>query len=234
MGFINDAGEELKKGQEVILKADGTIDKRDAGSETPIGIVMKGGADGERILVKTFYTALVYGIAKGGAINAGSYLKQDSTKDAYDRFNYLVIAGTDKSISQAITAADEDAVMTIGVIDGIYVAGSDAAYTQQTIAAYTADDESVAYSGATTMTDVTDSSGGTAVGTLAAVSGTGDDGDVNDNFAELATQVAAAKADILLKATLADLNALRVAYETLRASYDDMRTQLIASGLVTT
>ena len=33
-------------------------------------------------------------------------------------------------------------------------------------------------------------------------------------------------------ATVADLNTLRVAYETLRASYDDLRTKLITTGIV--
>ena len=50
---------------------------------------------------------------------------------------------------------------------------------------------------------LTDSSGGTADGTIAAISGSGDDADINNNFAELATTVNA------------------------------MRTALIASGILT-
>lgn len=37
--------------------------------------------------------------------------------------------------------------------------------------------------------DVTDSSGGTADGTIAAVSGSGADADVNNNFAECAAKI---------------------------------------------
>lgn len=41
------------------------------------------------------------------------------------------------------------------------------------------------------VADLTDSSGGTADGTIAAVSGSGADADINNNFAECAAKLAA-------------------------------------------
>jgi len=94
--------------------------------------------------------------------------------------------------------------------------------TQQSYIAYVADDESVAY----TATVVTDSTGGTSDGTLAAVAGSGADATINDNFADLAAVLNA-------KADLTDVNALRTAVENLRATLEDMRTKNVATTLVT-
>ena len=59
---------------------------------------------------------------------------------------------------------------------------------------------------AVTMETITDSSGGTPANTIVAISGSGADSDVNNNFASIADELTKAKADITeLRTTIVEL-----------------------------
>jgi len=148
LSFVNDSGALLTPGQEVTLKTDGTIDKRDAGTEVPLGIVVVGGDDGKRVTVRTYFTAVIKAKAIGGAINAGVLVKPNGLKDATTGVpEYVAGTSSDYAVGMVIKGAAENGQMIVGILDGI-VAGNDHAYASQELDAYVADDESAAYTGA--------------------------------------------------------------------------------------
>ena len=151
LGFTNDSGETLTPGQEVTLKTAGTIDIRDAGSDIPLGIVIKGGADGTRVTIRTYFTAVIKGKIVDSGINAGQLVVPNGSKDSTTNIPEFV-AGTssDYAVGMALNAASEDGAITIGILDGI-VSGNDHAYASQELAAYVNDDESAAYTGTEEM-----------------------------------------------------------------------------------
>ncbi len=186
LGFTNDSGEALTKGQEVTLKTDGTIDKRDAGTELPIGVVVKGNDDGKRVTVRTYFTAVVLGKAKGGALTAGELVVPNGTKDSTTYVpEFIAATSSDYAVGVVLKGASLDGEIKVGILDGI-VAANDHAYASQELAAYVADDESAAYDGS--------------------------------DAAEL----------------LVELNALREAYENLRAYVEDISAKLVTSGILST
>ena len=80
----------------------------------------------------------------------------------------------------------------------------------------------VADPSATTTDSLTDSSGGIASTTVAAVSGTGDDANINNNFASITAQVNASKTDLAsmhtqLIATIDYCDALKIKINALLA-----------------
>lgn len=72
--FVNDSAVTLVVGQEVTLKANGTIDVRDAGTDKPLGIVYKGGVVGDKVVVLVHGHAIVTGVVTPTA-DAGAHLK---------------------------------------------------------------------------------------------------------------------------------------------------------------
>lgn len=143
LGFTNDHGSAITKGDEVTLKADGTIKLRVLGSEIPLGIVVVGADDGKRVTVRTYFTSVIVGVAKGGTINAGVLVKPNGLKtNEYPQ--YVLGTSSDYSVAIVMTGAIVDDELVIGIIDGI-VAGNDHAYAQQELAAYAEDSESDAY-----------------------------------------------------------------------------------------
>lgn len=201
LGFTNDSGGALAAGDEVCLKTDGTVDLRDTGTQKPVGIVVKGGADGTRVTVRTPFSAVIKGIATGGTINAGSFVKPNGSKTGGIP-QYVVVADNDFSMGLVLKGGTASSTIIIGIMDGVTAFYESSAYTQQEMAAYTADPESSAY---------------TAVVVTTVPATLGD---------------AAAAADLQGLAKLTDVNALRVAYETLRAAYADIRAKLVTAGII--
>lgn len=102
LSFINDSGAELKVGQEVILKTNGKLDKRDAGTEYAIGIVEVGAADGKKVTVLcTNIAAVIWGEASGDLSNEGQFVKPSGAVDATTGYPiYAAVASGD--FAQAI------------------------------------------------------------------------------------------------------------------------------------
>lgn len=118
LGFTNDSGADLKRGDEVILKTDGTVDIRDAGSERPIGIVVVGGADGDRVTVRTYFTAVMNAIATGGAIVAGVPVVPNGSKtDGVPQ--YIAAVATNYYCAITLNSVAQDADVVVGILDGI-------------------------------------------------------------------------------------------------------------------
>lgn len=117
--FTNDSGSDLTQGQEVTLKADGTVDVRDAGTEKPLGVVIVGAVDGERVTVRTFFTLEMNVVATGGNIDAGTYVVPNGSKDSEGRPQYVAASLDDYTCALVINGALQDAVMKIGILDGI-------------------------------------------------------------------------------------------------------------------
>lgn len=145
LSFVNDSGAALAAGDEVILKTDGTVDIRDAGTELPLGVVIKGAADGERVTVRTPFTAVIKAIATGGTINAGSFVKPNGSK-TLSIPQYVVVSANDYAIGLVLKGATVGNAIVVGIVDGIFAGGEASAFTAQELAAYTNDDESSAYS----------------------------------------------------------------------------------------
>lgn len=83
VSFVNDSGVTLVEGMEVIFKTNGTIDKRELGTEKPFGIVIKGAANGLRATIRVYATVLMNAVATGGNLpNAGTFVVPNGNIDA--------------------------------------------------------------------------------------------------------------------------------------------------------
>jgi len=188
IGFTNDSGGALVEGQEVIIKSNGKLDKRDADGEFPIGIVYKGGANGARVGVKVRAGAQLNVVIKGGAATPGQFVRNNGNVDATTGLAEVVASPVNAySGFIVIEGAAQDGVAKVLFLPA--TRGGAGSFLVQTLAAYTADNEGTPYS-----------------------------------------SVPGALGDA---ATLVDVNALRAAVENLRVSYEDLRTKLIATGVVT-
>lgn len=123
LGFTNDSGGALTKGDEVTLKVDGSVDLRSLGTEYPLGIVVVGAADGERVTVRTPFTALMdVTNVNAGTIDAGDLLIPKGTKDANGRPNYDIAAATNLSMVMALTQAATTAIVKVAVLESVQIA----------------------------------------------------------------------------------------------------------------
>ena len=117
LGFTNDSGAALSEGQEVILKTAGTVDKRSSGTTRPIGVVIKGGANAARVTVRTCFTAVLNGIAKGGTINAGTFVKPNGTLNADGKPQYVAAVAWDYSLAIVVKGGAVDSEIKIAILD---------------------------------------------------------------------------------------------------------------------
>jgi hypothetical protein len=82
LSFVNDSGAALVVGQEVTLKTTGKVDKRNAGTDVPIGMVWIGGADQERVTVRLNCNLTMKAKAIGGTLNAGTFVVPNGNIDS--------------------------------------------------------------------------------------------------------------------------------------------------------
>lgn len=114
--LVNDSGGNLEPGQEVIINGDLTVDKRDAGTEFPIGVITVGGADGEKITVLTDFKTDVKGIAKGAPLTAGAFVKPDGTLGADNRVNFVATAAGDYASAVVLQGGAAAGEIYVGVL----------------------------------------------------------------------------------------------------------------------
>lgn len=124
LGFTNDSGGDLSEGQEVIFKTNGKLDKRDAGTELPVGIVVKGGANGEKVTIRTFATAVIMGVATGGAIEEGTPVKPNGSLTSGVPQYVAAVAG-DYCVGIACVGAAQDASMRVMIMNAPFQLDSD-------------------------------------------------------------------------------------------------------------
>jgi len=120
-GYTNSQGAALAKGDEVYMHTDGTVKLRTLGTQIPLGVVMVGAADGERVTVREFFT-LVLDVLNGGAgtINAGVLVVPLGTK-TNDIPEYDAGAATNKSCAVVIIGAIAGGAMRIGILDSVQI-----------------------------------------------------------------------------------------------------------------
>lgn len=123
IGFVNDTGGELVKGQEVFLKSGGGLGKRDDGSTIPFGVVITGGADGEKVTVRTFLTASVTAVAKGGTLNPGAAVVPNGNVNS-GRPEYVAAGNSANYCAIVIKGGAADAEILVGILDAVHTTPS--------------------------------------------------------------------------------------------------------------
>jgi len=120
MSFTNSDTVALTQGQEVILHTDGTIKKRSAGTEKPLGIIIVPADATKRATVRTNFQAEINGIAKGGTINAGEFVVPNGNKDADGYPEYVAAAAGDFVNAQVIKGGAVDSFIKIGILSSTF------------------------------------------------------------------------------------------------------------------
>lgn len=104
VSFVNNSGEVLTQGQEVVLEAAGTITKRTTAAQSPLGIVVVGSPDQERSTVNVLASYTAEGEAAAD-LAPGDYVFQNGNKNADGRPIYDKCAAGDKSVGLVIKGA---------------------------------------------------------------------------------------------------------------------------------
>lgn len=120
MSFVNSDTVALTQGQEVKLHTDGTIKKRGAGTDMPLGIVIVAAETTKRATVRTSFQAEVKGIAKGGTINAGTLVVPNGNKNADGYSEYVAAASGDYACAVVIKGGAVDTFITIGILSSFF------------------------------------------------------------------------------------------------------------------
>lgn len=97
--LTNSNGSALVVGEEVTIESNLSVDKRGGGTEYPFGIVTVGGADGELVTIATCLQRTSLATAKGGTLNAGTFVKPNGT--------------TTNGIPEYVAAVDGDYISAI-------------------------------------------------------------------------------------------------------------------------
>lgn len=117
-GFTNGSGGKLSVGQEVIFKSDGTIDKRTTGTQKPLGIVVVESADATiKATVRVAFMSAGNGVAFGGTLNPGDYVKQNGTLNGDGYPQYVVCASGDYALAQVIKGGAVNASVVVGILN---------------------------------------------------------------------------------------------------------------------
>lgn len=121
--FTNSQGAALAKGDEVYLHTDGSVKLRNAGTQRPLGVVVVGGDDGERVTVRTYFTVEMDVINNsGGDVDAGDLLVPEGVKDADGRPQYVAAVATNLVCAVALVPASDGTVVRVGILDSMVVA----------------------------------------------------------------------------------------------------------------
>ena len=116
--FTNDNGSALVEGQEVYVKSNGKVAVRSTGAQIPVGVIMRGGADGDRVLVRTFFTLTLTGTCKTADIASGALIRQDGTVDANGVPNVIAAASGNIACAIAYYGGVVGAEVRYGIISG--------------------------------------------------------------------------------------------------------------------
>jgi hypothetical protein len=119
LSLLNASGGTLYPGQEVNIKAstNNSVEKRDAGTDFPLGIVTVGGADGAYVSVATILQRTCQAIAKGGTLAAGVFAKPNGTYNAAGLPEYVVTAVSGDYVSAVVISGGAvDTEVRLGIL----------------------------------------------------------------------------------------------------------------------
>lgn len=120
VSFVNTSGGALVSGQEVTIKTNGEVDKRDAGTELPHGIVIVGGANNARVTVRLFGQAIINAIIKLAGANAGALVKPNGTIDATGVPQYVATTDGDYVSGYVIKGGLVDTAVKVLILNSFY------------------------------------------------------------------------------------------------------------------
>jgi len=108
----------LVAGEEVNIESatNMSVEKRDAGTDFPIGIVTVGGAVGEKVTIATCLQRTCLAMAKGGTLNAGALVKPNGTFNASGVPEYVATASGDYVSAIVLSGGVVDTEITIGIL----------------------------------------------------------------------------------------------------------------------
>lgn len=110
----------LVKGQMVKLEAAGTVAPIAAATDHPIGMVTKGGADGEEVTVLTNFIAILKGTADG-AVDLANPVSVSGFNSTDERDNWADSTTSDFVMGIALSDALDEAELEVGVIRYPYI-----------------------------------------------------------------------------------------------------------------
>lgn len=125
ISFVNDSGGTLYPGMEVTLKTTGKVDKRNAGTDVPVGIVMVGGADQTRVTVRLYCTITIKAKAIGGTLNPGSWVVPNGNIDStYEDPEVIAAAEGDYVSMIVLKGGIANAQILVGVLNSPFLLNS--------------------------------------------------------------------------------------------------------------
>jgi hypothetical protein len=118
----NGSGGDLIDGQEVFLSAANTVNKRTGGAQYPVGTVKIGGENGKLVTVATSFVCDMKGIATGGNIATGAFVRQNGTLNAEALPQYVVAAAGEFATGVVIAGANSGLEIRVGVLRVPFIA----------------------------------------------------------------------------------------------------------------
>lgn len=116
--LLNTSGAELKVGQEVNIESglNLSVEKRDAGTDFPLGVVTVGGVDGDQVTIATCLQRTCLAVAKGGTLNAGANVKPNGTYNAAGMPEYVATSAGDYVSAIVLSGGAVDTEIIVGIL----------------------------------------------------------------------------------------------------------------------
>lgn len=114
--LTNGSGAAIKEGREAVISGDLTITHRTLGTQFPIGIVTVGGPTSDKITVHTCFQRTLKAHAKGGTINAGTFVKPNGTYNADGTPEYVAAVAGDYVSAIVLKGGAVDTILELGIL----------------------------------------------------------------------------------------------------------------------
>lgn len=119
--LTNGAGGNIKDGQEVYISANNTVSIRTLGTQFPIGICTVGKVPHrETVAVASAFQRDILGIATGGAIAAGAFVRTNGTLNADGVPQYVACVADDYAMGVVLSGGASGAEIRVGVLRSVF------------------------------------------------------------------------------------------------------------------
>jgi hypothetical protein len=122
LSLRNGSGERLIDGQEVFISGANAVTKRTTGAQYPIGIVKVGGDNGEYVTVATSLTRDIKGIATGGTLAVGAFVRQNGTLNADGLPQYVAVTTGQYAMGIVLQGGTAGTEIRVGVLRVPFIA----------------------------------------------------------------------------------------------------------------